>query len=232
MLAFKSGERAGHGHGPDRARLLGPGDRADRRLARAREVSGLRSRRRTFAGGLALLGAAAMARPARGQSPGRVVVVGGGFAGATCARELRRGGVDVTLVEPQTIYTACPMSNAVHGRPARDRGAALRLRRVCGSTALPWSKRRPSRSRSTGGKSCSRTAARHRLRPPRAGAGHRSPLRRAPGLRRGCGRDHAARLEGRTADRAAAAPAGGDARRRHGRHVRARQPLSLPARAL
>ena len=53
-------------------------------------------------------------RPAgRAQSTGRVVVVGGGFAGATCARELRRGGVDVTLVEPQTVYTACPMSNAV-----------------------------------------------------------------------------------------------------------------------
>ena len=62
---------------------------------------------------MALLGAAAIARPARAQSTGRVVVVGGGFAGATCARELRRGGVDVTLVEPQTVYTACPMSNAV-----------------------------------------------------------------------------------------------------------------------
>ena len=55
---------------------------------------------------MALLGAAAIARPARAQSPGRVVVVGGGFAGATCARELRRAGVDVTLVEPQTVYTA------------------------------------------------------------------------------------------------------------------------------
>jgi NADPH-dependent 2,4-dienoyl-CoA reductase/sulfur reductase-like enzyme len=42
-----------------------------------------------------------------------LVVVGGGFAGATCARELRQGGLDVTLLEPQTTYTACPMSNAV-----------------------------------------------------------------------------------------------------------------------
>ena len=50
---------------------------------------------------MALLGAAAIARPTRAQSTGRVVVVGGGFAGATCARELRRGGIDVTLVEPQ-----------------------------------------------------------------------------------------------------------------------------------
>ena len=54
-----------------------------------------------------------MALPARGQAPGRAVVVGGGFAGATCARELARGGAVVTLVEPQTTYVACPMSNAV-----------------------------------------------------------------------------------------------------------------------
>ena len=60
-----------------------------------------------------MLGATAMALPARGQAPGRAVVVGGGFAGATCARELARGGAVVTLVEPQTTYVACPMSNAV-----------------------------------------------------------------------------------------------------------------------
>jgi sulfide dehydrogenase [flavocytochrome c] flavoprotein chain len=53
------------------------------------------------------------ARPARGQASARVVVVGGGFGGATCARELRRGGLDVTLVEPNAAYTSCPFSNAV-----------------------------------------------------------------------------------------------------------------------
>jgi NADPH-dependent 2,4-dienoyl-CoA reductase/sulfur reductase-like enzyme len=42
-----------------------------------------------------------------------VIVVGGGFGGATCARELRRQGVDVTLVEPNRTYVACPFSNAV-----------------------------------------------------------------------------------------------------------------------
>ncbi|MGD9507559.1 MAG: FCSD flavin-binding domain-containing protein [Geminicoccaceae bacterium] len=69
--------------------------------------------RRRFTAGLALLGAAALARPARSQTVGRVVVVGGGFAGATCARTLREGGAEVTLLEPQATYTACPMSNAV-----------------------------------------------------------------------------------------------------------------------
>jgi NADPH-dependent 2,4-dienoyl-CoA reductase/sulfur reductase-like enzyme len=44
-----------------------------------------------------------------------VVAVGGGFAGATCARELRRAGLEVTLAEPNPTYTACPMSNAVIG---------------------------------------------------------------------------------------------------------------------
>ena len=46
---------------------------------------------------------------------GRVVVVGGGFAGATCARTLKR--IDprtaVTLVEASPTFTACPFSNTV-----------------------------------------------------------------------------------------------------------------------
>ncbi len=48
------------------------------------------------------------------QSGGRVVVVGGGFGGAACARALKRSNVrlDVSLIEANRIYTACPMSNA------------------------------------------------------------------------------------------------------------------------
>jgi sulfide dehydrogenase [flavocytochrome c] flavoprotein subunit len=51
---------------------------------------------------------------ARGASP-RVVVVGGGFAGATCARALRKAdpSISVTLVEPNATFIACPFSNAV-----------------------------------------------------------------------------------------------------------------------
>jgi len=46
---------------------------------------------------------------------GRVIVVGGGFGGATCARELKRSDpkLDVTLVESNPTFTACPFSNAV-----------------------------------------------------------------------------------------------------------------------
>jgi NADPH-dependent 2,4-dienoyl-CoA reductase/sulfur reductase-like enzyme len=45
----------------------------------------------------------------------RVVVVGGGFAGASCARALRQGDprIAVTLVEASATFTACPLSNAV-----------------------------------------------------------------------------------------------------------------------
>lgn len=47
----------------------------------------------------------------------RVVVVGGGFAGATAARALKREDprIQVTLVEANRTFTACPFSNGVIG---------------------------------------------------------------------------------------------------------------------
>jgi sulfide dehydrogenase [flavocytochrome c] flavoprotein subunit len=78
--------------------------------------SSLRPTRRRF---LALTTAALAVPflPARtlAQAAARVVVVGGGFAGATCARFLRRRDprLDVTLVEPNATFTACPFSNGV-----------------------------------------------------------------------------------------------------------------------
>lgn len=52
---------------------------------------------------------------ARAQAAARVVVVGGGFGGAACARALKRANskLAVTLVEPNRIFTACPFSNEV-----------------------------------------------------------------------------------------------------------------------
>jgi len=48
-------------------------------------------------------------------SQGRVVVIGGGFAGASVARELRRlnNALSVSLIEANATYTACPLSNMV-----------------------------------------------------------------------------------------------------------------------
>jgi sulfide dehydrogenase [flavocytochrome c] flavoprotein chain len=53
-----------------------------------------------------------------GKSSGHVVVVGGGFGGATVAKYLRmwsEGGVQVTLVERNPTFISCPMSNLVIG---------------------------------------------------------------------------------------------------------------------
>lgn len=71
-------------------------------------------RRRQFLqlGLLGAVGGAAapvFSRPAAG----RVVIAGGGFAGATCARYLRLldPAIDVTLIDPDERYFTCPMSN-------------------------------------------------------------------------------------------------------------------------
>ena len=71
------------------------------------------STRRTFL----KLGVAASLAPsvALAQGAGRVVVVGGGFAGATCARAIKKldPKLTVTLVEPNATFIACPFSNGV-----------------------------------------------------------------------------------------------------------------------
>jgi len=70
--------------------------------------------RRTVVRGIA---AASLALPhlARGMGVARAIVIGGGFAGTACARALKRSAapLDVTLVEANPIFTACPFSNEV-----------------------------------------------------------------------------------------------------------------------
>jgi sulfide dehydrogenase [flavocytochrome c] flavoprotein chain len=68
---------------------------------------------------LRLVSAAALssslARRAWAQTPARVVVVGGGFGGGTCAKYIRRAdrSIEVTLVTPHRQFITCPFSNAV-----------------------------------------------------------------------------------------------------------------------
>ncbi len=77
-------------------------------------------RRRTFlqlsagAAGAGALHRARAARPRIRTAP-KVVVAGGGFAGAGCALMLRRlnPAIEVTLIDPDDRYTTCPMSNSV-----------------------------------------------------------------------------------------------------------------------
>src|SRR5215472_10056669 len=76
----------------------------------------MKTTRRAFLRGSAASAAAAvLAVPALAQAKARVVVIGGGFAGATCAGELQKAEPRfvVTLVETNPTYTACPFSNSV-----------------------------------------------------------------------------------------------------------------------
>jgi NADPH-dependent 2,4-dienoyl-CoA reductase/sulfur reductase-like enzyme len=73
------------------------------------------TRRQFLAGSLGAASSALLPLPAFSQAAARIVVVGGGFAGATCARTLKRldPKLQVTLVEPNATFTACPFSNNV-----------------------------------------------------------------------------------------------------------------------
>src|SRR5262245_14361601 len=104
-----------HGDGSHRKGLHRPGDPGDRCLVRGAKV--MKTTRREF---LTLAAATASAAllpvPALGQGgTPRVVVVGGGFAGVTCARWIHQADprIGVTLIEPDTTFTACPFSNGV-----------------------------------------------------------------------------------------------------------------------
>ena len=72
--------------------------------------------RRDVARGIAAsVAASALPCPALAQSAARVVVVGGGFGGASCARAFRQidPKLQVTLIEPNRTFAACPFSNEV-----------------------------------------------------------------------------------------------------------------------
>jgi sulfide dehydrogenase [flavocytochrome c] flavoprotein subunit len=75
------------------------------------------SRRKFLGTGAAAATALAFPLPAFAQGSPRVVVVGGGFGGASCARALKQlePKLQVTLVEPNRTFVACPFSNAVIG---------------------------------------------------------------------------------------------------------------------
>lgn len=71
-----------------------------------------------YAGALSALGALGGCASMGGASGPRLVVVGGGFGGATCAKYLRKlagSAVAITLVEKNKNYITCPFSNTVVG---------------------------------------------------------------------------------------------------------------------
>ena len=82
-------------------------------------------RRRAFLKTFGAIGGATAAAPSlfgcattQSAARGRVVVVGGGYGGATAAKYIRMwsgGAVDVTLVEPDASFVSCPLSNLILG---------------------------------------------------------------------------------------------------------------------
>jgi len=57
------------------------------------------------------------AKIVQAKSAARVIVIGGGFGGATCANYLKQYDptLDVFLIEPNSSFTTCPFSNTVIG---------------------------------------------------------------------------------------------------------------------
>lgn len=75
-------------------------------------------KRRSLVLGGSLVGLGACALPQAGPASAKVVVIGGGFGGATAARYVRLLSgqqIEVQLVEPQTRFVSCPISNLVLG---------------------------------------------------------------------------------------------------------------------
>ena len=65
-----------------------------------------------------VLGLTAGCASVGGSAGGKVVVVGGGYGGATAAKYIRLwsgGQVEVTLIEPNDAFVSCPISNLVLG---------------------------------------------------------------------------------------------------------------------
>jgi NADPH-dependent 2,4-dienoyl-CoA reductase/sulfur reductase-like enzyme len=73
------------------------------------------TRRDVTRGIVASAAASALPCPSFAQSAARIVLIGGGFGGASCARALKRldPKMQVTLIEPNRSFTACPFSNEV-----------------------------------------------------------------------------------------------------------------------
>src|SRR6266702_1892351 len=73
----------------------------------------LMTRRNVVRGIAASAASSVLPCPSRAQSAAHIIVVGGGFGGASCARALKQidPKLQVTLIEPNRTFTACPFSN-------------------------------------------------------------------------------------------------------------------------
>ena len=138
-----------------------------------------KTRRRHHPGRAAAAASALFPAPAIAQSAPKIVVIGGGFGGANCARALKviNPRLSVTLIAESETYTAFPLSNAVLGglRPLTAQqfgyqkiaGAGVTVASAPATTIDPKARiGPPAQRRAT------------RLRPARDSAGRRRAVRR------------------------------------------------------
>ena len=73
------------------------------------------TRRDVARGIVASAAVASLHSPAGAQAAAHIIVIGGGFGGSSCARALRQldAKLQVSLIEPNQTFTACPFSNEV-----------------------------------------------------------------------------------------------------------------------
>ncbi len=96
-----------------------------------------------LAASLPLLGCSHLSpeqRQARGKL-GKVVVVGGGYAGASCAKYLSawsKGEIDVTLIEPNANFISCPLSNLVLSGSKRIQDLTFSYRALQKNYPIHW----------------------------------------------------------------------------------------------
>ena len=106
-------------------------------------------------------------------------MIGGGFGGASCARALRRldPRLQVTLIEPNQTFTACPFSNEVIAGLREFEAQQFGYDKIAaeGVTVIAQAAAKIDPQARTVGLADGSFA---RLRPPGAGARHRPALRR------------------------------------------------------
>ena len=191
-----------------------------------RDVVGVMGLGAALVGGCATTGGA-------GGNMGKVIVVGGGYGGATAAKYLRmwsEGRIEVTLIEPNRSFVSCPISNLVVGgvkqngditvpydNLARRHGVKVVHDTVASidpaqENGAPGQRRHPS------------------LRPSGAVARHRSDVGQRQGLAgREPGWPHPAGVEGRAGDGRAAPAVGSHVGRRRLCDRDSRSAVPLPA---
>ena len=103
------------------------------------DATRLLTRRDAARGIAATVAASTLPCPSFAQSAARIAVIGGGFAGASCARALRRldPGLKVTLIEPNRSFAACLLTNVQDGSAVLGAASSWLVEHLLGIDITP-----------------------------------------------------------------------------------------------